>query len=113
MHRAYWKVGASVAVVATLTGCDDGCAHSETIVWIPKDRAPTVALATAIGGCGLDTPLPYDGGIRTYYFVEKNSSGEKCQVIVQFNDGSPKFETYVPIDSNGCLLPQPIHVPEK
>lgn len=100
-------------IAGALTGCDDRCAHSETIVWIPKDRAATVTLATCGGGCGLDTPLPYDGGVRTYHFIERDSSGESCQLLIQFDDGSPGFVKNVPEDSDGCLPPQPIYVPEK
>lgn len=113
MPPTLWPLATSAAIVAVLTGCGDRCAHSETMVWIPKDRAATVTQATCGGGCFMDTPLPYDGGVRTYYFVEKDSSGESCQLVVSFNDGSPDFVQNVPQDSGGCLLPQPIYVPDK
>jgi hypothetical protein len=103
------------ATVMAFSGCVTGgsCVGSETIVWIPKDRAPSVTLATARGSCGARPPWPYDGGVAYYYFIGKMDGAAKCEALVQFNDGSPEYRTDVPMDSDGCLLPQPIYVPEK
>jgi hypothetical protein len=96
---------------ANLSACgDSGCPHSMTILWIPEGRASSVSDVTATDGCAVEQVTDCDGGCA-YYYIRKLGDGH-CQVTVDFNDGSAAFSTNASMDPNGCLLPQPIYVPE-
>ena len=89
----------------------DACPHSMTILWVPEDRLATVSSVVATDGCGVEYGTDCDGGCA-FFYIRKVDAGH-CHVTVEFNDGSPAFKADGAMDPNGCLLPQPIYVPEK
>ena len=104
-----WALG--FVAVGWALGCGDGCPHSMTILWVPEDRLATVSSVVATDGCGVEYGTDCDGGCA-YFYIRKLGNGD-CHVTVTFNDGSPSFKADGAMDPNGCLLPQPIYVPEK
>lgn len=106
-----WLTLPCFAALLTLFSCSNDCTHSMTILWIPEDRVASVISVVASDGCGVDDSSDHDAGY-TYHYIWKTGDGH-CHVTVEFNDGSPAFKVDAAMDPNGCLLPQPIHVPEK